>query len=213
MDSTEQDTVAPAGANISDETNVRTTSAPDNSAHKPSPVKDGDAGAIISDGTNVRTASAADGSSHKPTSPKDTDTSWDSYKNSDDSFDLDRVFKDVAAECDSADGLRKKLEDSTAPKENPFRASDLNIPITPEEQQAMDDLVNSFNEYGITKEQAEKVFKKLAALVPSDEQQHADADARYHVGLKKLGPDRDTIIAHLTAFSDSMVNDNISMEQ
>jgi hypothetical protein len=77
----------------------------------------------------------------------------------------------------------------------------------------MDDLVNSFNEYGITKEQAQTIFKKFAALVPSDEQQRADADARYQDELKKLGPERDTIIAHLTAFSDSMVNNNIWTEQ
>jgi hypothetical protein len=48
----------------------------------------------------------------------------------------------------------KNVEDYTAPKENPFRASDLDIPVAPDEQQAMDDLVNLFNEYGITKEQA-----------------------------------------------------------
>jgi hypothetical protein len=56
------------------------------------------------------------------------------------------------------------------------------------------------------------VFKKLAALVPSDEQQHADADARYRAELQKLGPERGTIIAHLTAFSNSMVNNNIWTE-
>jgi hypothetical protein len=133
----------------------------------------------------------------------------DSYKNPDGSIDLDRVFRDFSAERERADGLRKKLADSTPKPQDPFSAKDLDLPIAEEERQAMDDLVHSFNECGISRDQAQKVFKKLADLVPTDEQQQAQADARYREELKKLGPERDTIIAHLAAFSDSMVNNNI----
>ncbi|MDR1255638.1 MAG: hypothetical protein LBJ94_01775 [Puniceicoccales bacterium] len=42
--------------------------------------------------------------------------SFESYKNADGSYDMERVWKDLTAERERADGLRKKLTDSAAKK-------------------------------------------------------------------------------------------------
>jgi hypothetical protein len=83
---------------------------------------------------------------------------------------LDSVFQDFAGDRDRACGLRKQVADSIPPKMDVLGASNLDIPIAAEERPALDDILNSFNEYDLTKNQAQKVSNKLAALMFINEQ-------------------------------------------
>jgi hypothetical protein len=105
------------------------------------------------------------------------DTSWDGYKTSDGSYDLEKVFREFGAERDAATDLRNTLEGATK-KPDKFSAKDLAVDIPDDERAAMDDLVNSFNEFGISRDQADKIFGKFAALISSEQQQKAEAEAQ-----------------------------------
>jgi hypothetical protein len=73
----------------------------------------------------------------------------------------------------------------------------------------MDDIVKSFNEYGISKDQADKILGKFAAMVPSDDDQRKEADARYQEEMNKLGSERNKILADLRSFTDTMIANKI----
>ena len=69
--------------------------------------------------------------------------------------------------------------------------------------------MKTFNGIGLSKDQTEKIFAKLAENVVTEEQLASDAEKTYREELKKLGSDKDTILSTLRNFSDTMVSNKV----
>jgi hypothetical protein len=155
--------------------------------------------------TNIDAAAEASG--RVETSATSAATAFDNYKNEDGSYDTDKLLKDFAAERDRAAGLRKKLAEPK--KLKPFAVSDLSISVPEEEQGAMADLVKTFNDAAISKDQAEKILSKLSEYAADETQLERERDELYESELKKLGNEKDTIINGLKSFADTMVSNKV----
>jgi hypothetical protein len=155
----------------------------------------------------VPSAVATEASGRVETPAIGTASAFDGYKNEDGSYDTDKLLKDFAAERDRAAGLRKKLAEPK--KLKPFAVSDLSISVPEEEQGTMADLVKTFNDAALSKDQAEKILSKLSEYVADETQLEKERDELYESELKKLGSEKDTIINGLKNFADTMVSNKV----
>lgn len=156
----------------------------------------------ISNLTNTSTLESQNKDVQQPSS-----SAFDSYKSQDGDYDMDRIFKDMSSERERADGLRRKLAEPK--KHKPFATDDLSIKVPEEEMETMSDLVNTFNELGMSKDQAEKIFSKLSELVPSEEEQQKDLEDVRKSELQKLGADKEKIINDLKNLQTTMVANKV----
>jgi serine/threonine-protein kinase RIO1 len=129
------------------------------------------------------------------------------YRKDDGAYDMDRIFKDMTSERERADGLRRKMSEAKKPK--PFGVEDLSIDVPEDEKETMTNLVKSFNEIGISKEQTETIFSKLAEMLPSEEEQQKSLEEVRKSELAKLGSDGEKIINDLRNLQTTMVANKV----
>jgi hypothetical protein len=166
----------------------------------------------------TQSAKQSAGTKQSGSTKQSTADTHEAYRKSDGSYDIDRIFKELTEERDRATGLRKKLGEQPSSKREPYSFQDIygedgsqtqSEPIKDDERAMLEDVVKSFNDIGLSKDQTKKLFDKFGQLSKDDTATEAERRAFYESEMAKLGDDKNTVLASLRTFSDAMVANKV----
>jgi hypothetical protein len=142
----------------------------------------------------------------------------DGLKNVDGTYDVEKVMAALQREHGECVRLRETVGKMADQKKESYEIGDLlpnleevysarNVPD--DEKKIMANMVKKFSDMGISQKQTMEVFKELKNYVRSDEDVSLEKEKFYDSEMAKLGNDKDTILASLRNFSDTMVANKV----
>jgi hypothetical protein len=191
----------------------------DDSSNPSGNIPEGPAAVASSDASRENGNATPRAPSQPPMAPETAPESFDdTIKNSDGSYDVEKMVKLLKDEHSECVRLRETVGKMASQKQENYGIDDLfpdlshimetkNIPE--EEKSIMADIVKKFSDIGISQKQALEVFKGFQNYVSSDTEVAREREQFYDTEIKKLGDDRDTILSSLRNFSDTMVANKV----